>query len=124
MNSIKDIEVNNRFVRSDNMISLKSEDRNIFLFPIKDIYLDTTFYYLYKGYNSILIYGPKLDDYEIVDINKVAIFTEEHNRFIANNIMKNIKNEDNDLGKYDSYYYIKGLLVYKKAIEEIRDNIL
>lgn len=123
MNSIKDIEVNNRFIRSDNMISLKSEDRNIFLFPIKDIYLDTTFYYLYKGYNSILVYGPKLD-YENVDITKTAIFTEEHNRFIANNIVKNIKNEDNDLGKYDSYYYIKGLLVYKKAIEEIRDNIL
>ena len=82
MNSIKDIEVNNRFVRSDNMISLKSEDRNIFLFPIKDIYLDTTFYYLYKGYNSILIYGPKLDDYENMDISKTAIFTEEHNRLL------------------------------------------
>ena len=123
MNSIKNIEVNNRFIRSDNMISIKSDDRNLFLFPIKDIYLDTTFYYLFKGYNSILVYGPKFD-YENIDITKTTLFTEEHNRFMMNELMKNIHNEDTDIGSYDSYYYIKGLIVYKKAIEEIRDNIL
>jgi len=121
--SIKDIEVNNRFIRSNNMISIKSDDRNLFLFPIKDIYLETTFYYLYKGYNSILVYGPKLD-YETIDITRSTIFIEDHNRFMISNIMKNSKDENSDIGKYGSYYYIKGLIVYKKAIEEIRENIL
>lgn len=122
MNSIKDIEVNNRFMRSNNMIKLKSDNRQILLFPIKDIYLDTTFYYLYKGYQSLLIYGPKLEN-ETIDLTSSSIFLTEHNKFIIDGIMKNTNN-DSDLGKYESYYYINGLLVYKKSIEEIRDNIL
>lgn len=120
-NSINGIEVNNRYKREVNMIFLKSDDRNIFLFPIKDKMLDCTFYYLYKNYQSILIFGPEIE-HETIDLGRSQTFVSEHNRYMMENIIKHKDIKDDPLGNYSEYYYIDGLIVFKDAIRKIREN--
>lgn len=125
---ISKIEINKRFIRRKNVLGIKQGDRNVILFPIKDIVTDNTFYYLYQGYNSVIVYGPELEN-EMIGHENSELFTLEHNKFMFKNILKCQRNLSDSLnkrhaGKFESYYVIGGLIVYKNAIEEIRDNLI